>query len=87
MNILEGASRMQRSGRALVIVSLAAFALCAVAAGLYAFLPTSLHVTELLSMLVPLMFAVVWFCAVAILLGAVLWIGGWILEGFFHRNG
>lgn len=86
MNILEGASRMQRSGRALVIVALAAFALCAIAAGIYTFLPSSLHVTQMVNVVLPLLVGMVWICAMALALGAVLWIGGWILEGFFHHT-
>lgn len=86
MNILEGASRMQRSGRALVIIALSVFTLCAVAAALYAFLPSSLHVTEVVSVIIPALVAVVWICAMALALGAILWIGGWILEGFFHHT-
>ena len=86
MNILEGASRMQRAGRALVIVALAAFALCAITAGIYTFLPSSLHVSQVLGVVLPVLVGVVWVCAMGLALGAVLWVGGWILEGFFHHT-
>ncbi len=77
---------MRRAGRALVIIALGAFTLCAVAAGVYAFLPSYLHVTEVVSVVAPLLFTVIWICSMAIALGAVLWIAGWILEGFAHRS-
>lgn len=86
MDISEGALRMQKAGRAMLVVALSAFAFCAVAAAIYAFLPASLHVTEVFSIVVPLMVMVVWICSVAILVGGVLWAAGWILEGFFHRG-
>ena len=85
MNIIEGASRMQRAGRALVILALSAFTLCALGAGICALLPSLLHVREILGVLIPLVFGAVWLCTIALLLGAVLWIAGWILEGFFHH--
>lgn len=86
MNILEGASRMQRAGRALVIIALSAFALCAILSVVYAFLPAYLHVSEIFGIVLPMLIAVLWICAVAIALGAILWVGGWILEGFFHHH-
>lgn len=85
MNIQEGASRMQRAGRAMVIIALSAFAVCAVIAAIYAFLPTYFHVSEVFGIVIPLLIAVLWICATASALGAILWIGGWILEGFFHH--
>lgn len=85
MNILEGASRMQRAGRALVIIALAVFALCVVGAGIFAFLPEYLHVREVLGVIIPLAFGAVWICAMAFLVGGLLWVSGWILEGF-HNN-
>lgn len=84
MNILEGASRMQRAGRAMVIIALSAFALCAIGAGVYAFLPSYFHVTEVFSIVLPMLLTVVWVCAVVIALGTVLWVAGWILDGFHH---
>lgn len=86
MNVQEGASRMQRAGRAMVILALSAFALCAVLSAVYAFLPAYVHVSEILGIVLPLLIAVLWICATAIGLGAILWIGGWILEGFFHHH-
>lgn len=86
MNIAEGAARMQRAGRAMVILALCAFALCAIAAGIYAFLPSYLHVTEVFSIVLPLLLTVIWICAMAIALGTVLWVAGWILEGFHHTH-
>ncbi|MFP5237924.1 MAG: hypothetical protein ACLGSD_18665 [Acidobacteriota bacterium] len=86
MNIHEGASRMQRAGRAMVIIALSAFVLCAVLAAVYAFLPSYLHVSEIFGIVLPLLIAVLWICATASALGAILWIGGWILEGFFHHT-
>ena len=86
MNIVEGAKRMQRAGRAMAIVALSAFVLCAIAAAVYAFLPSSMHVSEVFGMVMPLMVSAVWLCSIAIVVGAILWIAGWILEGFLHHN-
>jgi hypothetical protein len=86
MNVIEGAKRMQRAGRALVIIALSAFALCVIGALVYAFLPSYLHVSEVFRIVLPLLVTVVWFCAVGIAVGGILWIGGWILEGFVHRS-
>lgn len=85
MNILEGASRMQRAGRALVILSLSAFALSAILAVAGTFLPSYVHVSEFLR-IAPILFVAVWFCATGLLIGGVLWIAGWILEGFAHHT-
>jgi hypothetical protein len=86
MNVVEGAKRMQRAGRALLIIALSAFAFCAVAAAVYAFLPSYLHVSEVFTVVLPLLITAVWFCSVAIAVGGILWIGGWILEGFVHHT-
>ncbi len=86
MNIVEGARRMQRAGRAMVILALCAFALCVIAAGVYAFLPSYLHLSEVIGILLPALFSVTWICAMALLLGAILWIASWILEGFAHHT-
>jgi len=86
MNIMEGAKRMQRAGRAIVIIALSVFALCAISAGVYAFLPAYLHVSEVFTIVLPILVTVVWFCAVTIAVGGILWVGGWILEGFFHHT-
>lgn len=86
MNVLEGASRMQRAGRAMVIIALSAFTLCAIFAAIYAFLPAYFHVSEVFGIVLPLLIAVLWICATTVALGGILWIGGWILEGFFHHH-
>jgi hypothetical protein len=86
MNVIEGAKRMQRAGRALLIIALSAFAFCAIAACVYAFLPAYLHISEVFRIVLPLLVTVIWFCAVGIAVGGILWIGGWILEGFVHHN-
>jgi hypothetical protein len=85
MNMKEGARRMQRSGRAMVIIALSAFALCAIAAGVYAFLPSYLHVTEVIGIVLPILLTVVWICATATGLGTILWVAGWILDGFHNE--
>jgi hypothetical protein len=86
VNVIEGAKRMQRAGRAMVIIALSVFALCAIAAAVYAFLPAYLHVSEVFTIVLPIVVTVAWFCAVAIAVGGILWVGGWILEGFFHHT-
>jgi len=52
----------------------------------YAFLPAYLHVSEVFRIVLPLLVTVIWFCSVAIAVGGILWIGGWILEGFVHHS-
>lgn len=86
MNIMEGAKRMQRAGRAIVIVALSAFALCIIISAGYAFLPSFFHVSVVFTVVLPLLATVGWFCAVATFVGGILWVGGWILEGFFHHT-
>ncbi|HKF46430.1 MAG TPA: hypothetical protein VKB38_03675 [Terracidiphilus sp.] len=86
MNIREGANRMQRAGRAMVIIALSAFALCAIGAGIYAFLPSYLHVTEVFGIVLPILLSVIWVCAMAVGLGMVLWVAGWILDGFHNAR-
>jgi hypothetical protein len=86
MNIMEGAKRMQRAGRAIVIIALSVFVLCALIALVSSFLPMYLHVDAFFTIFLPLVITAVSFCAVAIVVGGVLWVGGWILEGFFHHT-
>lgn len=76
---------MQRSGRAMVILALSAFALSAIAAGVYAFLPSYLHVTEVIGIVMPILLTVIWICATATGLGTILWVSGWILDGFHNE--
>jgi hypothetical protein len=85
MNIMEGAKRMQRAGRAIVIIALSLFVFCAIAAVVSSFLPMYLHVSAFFTIFLPILISVVWFCAAAIAVGGILWVGGWILEGFFHH--
>ena len=82
MNVTEGAIRMQRAGRAMAIIGLVAFVLSAITSGIYAFLPASLHIADIFGVLLPAVFTILWMSAMAVAVGAVLWIGGWILEGF-----
>lgn len=82
MNLTEGAIRMQRVGRAMVIIALGAFALCVCLAVIYAFLPSFVHAATFFAVLSPVVFTLIWISAMAMAAGAVLWIAGWILEGF-----
>lgn len=86
MNVIEGAKRMQRAGRAIVIIALSVFVLCGIAAGASAFFPTYLHVSAVFTIVLPLLATAIWLCAVAFAVGGILWAGGWILEGFFHHT-
>ena len=83
MNIKEGTSRMQRAGRAMVIIALSAFVLCAIGACIDALLPSYLHVENLILVL-PILLSVIGVCAMATALGTVLWVAGWILDGFHN---
>ncbi len=85
MNMKEGARRMQRAGRAMVIIALSAFALCAIGAGVYAFLPSYFHATEVIGIVLPILLTVVWICATATGLGTILWVAGWVLDGFHNE--
>ncbi len=86
MNVVEGSRRMHRAGRAMVIVSASVFTLCAVIAGVYALLPSQFHVSEVFSIVLPVLLTAIWICAAAGALGTVLWLAGWILEGFTHHT-
>ena len=85
INVTEGARRMQRAGRAIVIITLTAFTLCACVAALYTFLPSSFQITSVISVVLPMLFTVMWVSVMALGLSVVLWMGGWILEGFAKR--
>jgi hypothetical protein len=82
MNLTEGANRMQRAGRTMVTIALCAFTLCALLSAIYAFLPSSAHSAVFFGVVSPLIFTVIWISAMTIAVGTVLWIAGWILEGF-----
>lgn len=82
MNVSEGAIRMQHAGRMMVFVGLIAFGVCAFFSVVFAFLPPSLHVSAVFGVISPVVFTVLWISAMAMAAGAVLWIAGWILEGF-----
>ena len=86
MNVMEGAKRMQRSGRAIVIIALSVFALCVVVSAAYAFVPSYFHVSAVFTVVLPLLATAAWFCAGTTFVGGILWVGGWILEGFFHHT-
>ena len=82
MNLTEGANRMQRAGRKMVMVSLCAFTVCALLSAIYAFLPSSMHGAVFFGVVSPLIFTIIWISAMTMAVGTVLWIAGWILEGF-----
>lgn len=86
MNVSEGAVRMQRAGRSMVLIGLCAFVICACLSAFIAFLPASLHVAAVFGFISPILFSVLWIAAMAMAAGAVLWIAGWILEGFAKNN-
>lgn len=86
MNIHEGARRMRQSGRAMVLVSLSAFVLYVLFSAAYTFLPSYLHVDNILRIVLPLLFFLAWLCALALVVGGALWVAGWILEGFHHTH-
>lgn len=72
MNITEGARKMQTAGRWIFLADIA-FAVCMVAAQYFL---TRYSEAALRPMtIVPLLFPVM-------LLGALLWLAGWIVEGF-----
>ncbi len=86
MNLIEGSKRMQQSGRAMVIIALAAFTLCVLCSGIFAFLPSEFHVDEVLRIVLPVLLLLVGVCGALLALGALLWIAGWIVEGFAHHT-
>jgi hypothetical protein len=71
MNITEGARRMQSAGRWIFLIN-AAFGLCLV--GVDLLLPPYMRDFRLLG-IVPLLFPI-------LVLGAALWLAGWIVDGF-----
>jgi hypothetical protein len=74
MNVIEGTKRMQRAGRWMVIIALGLCVLMLCWTAISFLLPSYVHgygVSDLILLL--------FFVAVP---GAVLWLAGWILEGF-----
>jgi hypothetical protein len=78
MNLIEGAQRMQRAGRWIVYI---AVGLCVLLLGMSAvstLIPNPMHGLGLMD----LTFVLIFLAAP----GGVLWLGGWILEGFAKKT-
>jgi hypothetical protein len=77
MNVIEGAGRMQRAGRWMVLISMSVFVLFVCLSEVFVYLRIGEYLNGfgMFHLLLSLLFLI----AVP---GAVLWLAGWILEGF-----
>ena len=41
--------------------------------------------TEVIGIVLPILLTVIWICATATGLGMILWVAGWILDGFHNE--
>jgi uncharacterized membrane protein len=82
VNMAEGSDRMQRAGRTLVLIALGITALLMLIMLLNEILPHFVRDAMLLPPLVPFVFLAIYLGGFALVLGTVLWLAGWILEGF-----
>jgi len=78
MNLMEGAARMKRAGQWIVYISVGLCVLMLGMSAISAFLPNPMHGLGVFD----LTFVLVFLAAP----GAVLWLGGWILEGFAKKT-
>ena len=84
MNVTEGAIRMQRAGRAMAIIGLAAFVLSAITSGIYAFLPASLHIADIFGVLLPAVFTILWIIAAILVIFWIIGLVAHILGAAVH---
>ncbi len=81
MNLIEGSKRMQRAGRTLFPISLSILVVF-VALSAFAYQSNYFVIRGILNLLSPLF---IWLCGITLISGAMLWIAGWILEGFAEQ--
>jgi len=78
MNLLEGAARMKRAGQWIVYIAVGLCVLMLGMSAISALLPNPMHGLGIFD----LTFVLVFLAAP----GGVLWLGGWILEGFAKKT-
>jgi hypothetical protein len=86
MNILEGSRRMQHGGRRILLGALAFFALLVVLFEVWVYLRDSIHPDFVAQSVVQFVFFMIPLAVIAILIGGVLWLAGWILAGFAKHD-
>ncbi len=82
MNVLEGSRRMQKSGRRITIYAGIAFVVLLILFEAWVWFRDSLPVDAVEQGVVHFIFAVIPVDVIALLIGGVLWLAGWIMEGF-----
>ena len=82
MNVLEGSRRMQKSGRRITIYSGIAFIVLLILFEAWVYFRDSLPGDAVAQGTVRVIFAVIPVDIIALLIGGVLWLAGWIMEGF-----
>lgn len=86
MNVREGLRRMQHAGRRITIVSVIALVLMVVLFEAWVYLRDVQHADAVMPFLVHVVFWVVPVAALGIVVGVILWVAGWIMDGFTKSN-
>lgn len=81
MNLIEGSKRMHHAGRILVPIALGLIAVF-IAFMIFVYQSNYFVIRDILRLFLPLF---IWLCGIALTSGALLWIAGWILEGFIQH--
>ncbi len=77
---------MQHAGRRITIISVIAFVVLVVLFEAWVYLRDVKHVDAVAQWVVQFVFWTVPVAVFAIVIGAVLWLAGWIIEGFTKSN-
>jgi hypothetical protein len=77
---------MKRAGRRITLVSLTLFILLICLFEAWVYFRDVVHLEAVAQIVVRFVFGVIPFAAVAIFVGAALWLAGWIIEGFAKNN-
>jgi small-conductance mechanosensitive channel len=86
MNILEGTRRMEHAGRRIVLISLSAFVILIALFEVWVYSRDAILPAIVAQGLVQFVFGTIPIAVFAMLVGAVLWVAGWILAGFAKHD-
>jgi hypothetical protein len=82
MNLIEGSKRMRSAGRIVLLASLSFVTLTILLTVIPALVPQYIQIGGYFHLLFAFPGLFLNLCVIALILGAVLWIAGWIVEGF-----
>jgi low temperature requirement protein LtrA len=82
MNIAEGSRRMRSAGRTFLLASLGTLTLSLLCLLIPVFVPQYIQAAGNVNFLTLFCGLSFYLCAIALVLGVVLWLAGWIVEGF-----